>query len=274
MEQKIKDHIKLRSQMFRLASHDKTYEVTRRLEELIGTIYGSLLCDADNVIDIGAHIGYHTRQFSDLIGDSGFVLAVEPNVDLKARFESYVGPRKNVILIHEVLSDSQKQTYFYCVSGQKSSRSSLILWDREIKESEFQKQEVRTSTIDLINNFKSLKFIKIDAEGADLNCLKGGLRTIEQLRPYIVLEWNETSFSSHGHRSEDLVDFSNSANYRIFNTFGDELSNPRLFGIYSSKFGDFFLVPSERVNQFLEKTGDAVRSALDRYETEIVRRSA
>ena len=44
------------------------------------------------------------------------------------------------------------------------------------------------------NQFRDLSFIKIDAEGAELEILKGGLKLIQKYNPYMTLEVHPRSF--------------------------------------------------------------------------------
>ena len=149
IEDTIKKHIELRSRMFSYSKKTDNYNITRKLEELITEIYKCLLCEGDVVIDVGAHTGYHSRIFSDIVGETGIVFAYEPNKELKEKFDSHIGNRDNIKLVHKVLSDTRKQTLFNFVKGKKSSRSSLILWDEELQDDEIKREKVTTTTIDL-----------------------------------------------------------------------------------------------------------------------------
>ena len=51
--------------------------------------------------------------------------------------------------------------------------------------------EVPTETIESLDTGRSPDLIKIDAEGAELNILKGGLTVLEKRRPVIVVEFSE-----------------------------------------------------------------------------------
>src|SRR5258705_12131660 len=48
------------------------------LEPLTSALYGRLLRGGDRYVDVGAHIGFHTLIARHLIGETGLVIAVEP----------------------------------------------------------------------------------------------------------------------------------------------------------------------------------------------------
>jgi FkbM family methyltransferase len=59
-------------------------------------------------------------------------------------------------------------------------------------------------------------FIKIDAQGADLLVLKGGIKTLDTARPVVIFEYEENlARDLHGHEWSDYVDLMSSLDYSL-----------------------------------------------------------
>lgn len=60
------------------------------------------------VVDVGAHIGYYTTQFSDLVGSSGRVIAFEPHPYNFQLLQHNVSGKNNVTLLKNAASDREE----------------------------------------------------------------------------------------------------------------------------------------------------------------------
>lgn len=136
--------------------------------------YESRRTTKDSVVfDVGAHIG----TFSSLC--KGTVLAFEPS------FGNYKALRKN--------TDAEA---YLCALGEKEGIAALrlsatgsasnSLKDRFVPAGE---EKVFMTTIDSFCDRRGLKpsFLKIDAEGSELDILKGAQRTIKEAKPFIAM---------------------------------------------------------------------------------------
>jgi tRNA A58 N-methylase Trm61 len=65
------------------------------------------------VIDVGANIGIYTCFFSNLVGNSGTVIAFEPSSDNFNRLLRSVSTRKNVTPVKAVVGNFTGQTNLY-----------------------------------------------------------------------------------------------------------------------------------------------------------------
>ena len=79
--------------------------------------------------------------------------------------------------------------------------------------------EIEATTIDI--TWKELgepkvSVIKCDIEGADLLALQGAANCIESNRPLIIVEWNSLNVKAFSFQSQDLFDFLDQINYKIF----------------------------------------------------------
>ena len=131
------------------------------------------------VIDIGAHIGYFTRLFSELVGTSGRVLAFEPHPEnvrvLRTNLKR--SRYKNVETFPYAISDRTGAATLHVSPGH--SNHSLLPGYTETKG----RIEVECFTLDAFLSSRGIRevdFIKIDVEGAEPFVLAGMKQTVSQ----------------------------------------------------------------------------------------------
>jgi len=139
------------------------------------------------VVDRGANIGYYTLLFSHLVGASGTVYAFEPDPSM------YQALLKNIS--ENALTNVKAYEY---ALGRTSGVASFIaeggVSSRLSTETQLSDQLI-TVQIDALDNLlqsaESIDFVKLDVEGAEIECLEG-MRNIIQRNPDIsvVLEVN------------------------------------------------------------------------------------
>lgn len=136
----------------------------------------------DVIIDVGAHIGLFALKAAKK-AKNGIVIAIEPhpfNYKLLRRNMVINGVR-NVIPVKLALSDFSGTTKL-CISKQSSGHT-ISAKRKEMSERITETYlEVEVKTLDqLINELEldRVDFIKIDAEGAELEILRGAERTLK-----------------------------------------------------------------------------------------------
>jgi FkbM family methyltransferase len=136
------------------------------------------------VLDIGAAVGYYTLLAARLVGPAGSVVAFEPHPENLRYLRSHVRQNRlsQVRVLNLALADASGTARFGGGSGSGTSR----LHD----DGEF---EVNVRRLDDLAEEDSLapQHIKIDVEGAELAVLRGGECLIREHRPTIFL-------STHG----------------------------------------------------------------------------
>lgn len=130
--------------------------------------------------DIGAHLGSMLSRMLNLApGGRHFAFEAVPRKAawLRAKFPQ--------VTVHETaLSEHRGEMSFY-VDRRSSGCSSLTPGDGRQQE----KIVVSASPLDdLMDAVDRLDFVKIDVEGAELDVLRGGRRTLERRRPFLLLE--------------------------------------------------------------------------------------
>ncbi|MGH9359096.1 MAG: FkbM family methyltransferase [Terriglobia bacterium] len=139
------------------------------------------------VFDIGAHAGFYTLLASTVAGPSGRVFAFEPSPSnmLFLKRHLLLNGISNVTTIAAAVSD--REGYALFEEGPTSSQGRL---------SPFGRLKVRTVSLDELISRGEIPvpaFLKIDAEGAESEVLKGACATLSEAHPTIFL-------STHGER--------------------------------------------------------------------------
>ena len=190
-----------------------------------------ILCDPKrNSIDIGAGKGDYSEE---MIKYSAYVFAYEPlPIEIQTLEKKFAKSKISVKVI--ALSNFSGRTILYTPGYSKSEKGSLYGWSSIVQDfdklkkkypdifPEIYKQEISTSTLD-DERISNVGFIKIDVEGAELEVLIGGKRTINESKPSILIEIEER----HRQGSTKLVpEFLKKSGYDGF-----YFSNEKLFQI-------------------------------------------
>ena len=182
----------------------------------------------DVVLDIGANIGTHTLWFANRVGETGKVLAFEPQ-----RF------------VYQTLCANMALNSIQCVdckhmgvgSAQKIIKVPFLDPEAENNfgglsiQGHSEGEDVAIVPIDHIN-LSRCDFIKIDVEGMEPEVLMGGLKTIRTHKPVIYLEVDRAEnngliveiMDSLGYAVEAHNPPLHSPDYKQENIFGDTVS--------------------------------------------------
>jgi FkbM family methyltransferase len=149
----------------------------------------ALVSAGDTVIEIGANIGTETVGFSDIVGRSGRVYAIEPEPSclksLKDNLE--INHCHNVSLLPLAIGEYCKQVRFILPPNKHCSGIGYV--SEQAEELNSNSIEVHCVTLDsLSSQIDAVRIIFIDAEGSEMNILKGGRKLISRDKPHIVLE--------------------------------------------------------------------------------------
>jgi len=202
--------------------------------------------DGDNVIDLGANIGYFTLILAKLVGPTGKVFAFEPdprNLALLKKNVEY-NNYKNVIIVPKAVSNVNDKCTLY--TGQKTFGQNKIYKPKNTKIQKF--IPIDSETVRLDDFFRTnglldkISFIKMDVEGAEFLALSG-MKEILKLNKNIkifteaeisyledagssydqfidLLTENDFTFSLADNRSETLTKVNKSQLEKILNDEG------------------------------------------------------
>lgn len=140
-------------------------------------------------IDIGANAGYFSLLASRCVGESGRVLAVEPNPAMAKQLQQNIerSGLANVAIVEAACSDCAGICELFVGNSYNTGNSSLspnnLAWTKSVR--------VRCIRADLLSEMYHLQrvdLVKIDVEGAELQVLRGMATVLKHLRPKIIIE--------------------------------------------------------------------------------------
>ena len=144
-----------------------------------------ILTSTDFVIEVGSNIGSHTLALAKTV-DKGAVFAFEPQDVIFQNLCANISINSitNCSCFHTALSDEKdKKLYFPNYNFNKEYNFAAMSFLRT-KGSNY---TIEASVDTLDNRFKGLnrlKLLKIDAEGMEVNILKGGIDLIKRTKPF------------------------------------------------------------------------------------------
>lgn len=170
-----------------------------------------LLKIGDIIIDAGANIGSHTIAYARAVGETGKVLAFEPNPRAYECLLYNMNPFPWVSCFLSGLGDSMA---WHSVNQHENAG---MAW---LNSASSGKDVVITNTIDRIifqNDYKRLNYIKIDCEGFEVEILEGGKDAIEKYKPLMLIEINRGALARRG--------FDESVIFKLLTLWGYAYSN-------------------------------------------------
>lgn len=147
--------------------HDKVYD------------RGAIPKVGDVVIDIGAYVGMYSVKASQFVGPTGFVIAVEPLPSNFVYLERNLQACSNTKAVRVALSNYMGNGILY--SSPSTAVHSMVYVGKTFT-------RVKVITLDeLVNDLGILRvdYIKMDAEGSDLNILGGATKVLQNYSPII-----------------------------------------------------------------------------------------
>lgn len=156
-------------------------------ESHLQTTIRELLQEGDSFWDIGAHIGFFSLIASRLVGPTGIVHAFEPMNENRDRLRESLALNgiTNVNVHSEAIADFVGYAILY-------AHAASLKWSLHERESNAGGQSVACTTIDaLTQQLGPPSLIKIDAEGAELDVLRGAKHTINNHSPKLVVEFTD-----------------------------------------------------------------------------------
>lgn len=174
--------IKLPAKYFRLFPKD--YEASSF------NFFKKYLKQGDTVIDIGAHIGLYSVFFAK--HTNGKIFSFEPTPSTAAVLRETIRInhcQKNVTVLQAAVADKPGVATFYADDADVHTGNSLVELDLGEGSTRKGAYQVPVTSVDAIREENKLKidFLKIDAEGVELDVLKGARNTFLTDRPKGIL---------------------------------------------------------------------------------------
>ena len=172
-----------------------------------------ILNPSDIVIEVGSNIGSHTLALSKIV-NQGVVYAFEPqNVvfqNLCANIS--INSRTNCFCFQTALSEEkEEELYFPNYNFNREQNFGAMSFLRNKKSNTTIKANVDYLD-NIFSNLQSLKLLKTDAEGMEVNILKGGFELIKRTKPFLYVE-NDINYIG---KSKELIELIWSLEYKIY----------------------------------------------------------
>ena len=154
-----------------------------------------VLRKGDVVFDVGANLGTHSIAFAKAVGSEGRVVAFEPQPLIAQLLLDTIklNEMNNLEVIQSVVSEPGAQRFSLDLKDKEKligNHAGVSFVDKEQSEG-----EIPSICLDQLMPMTP-RLIKIDAEGMELNVIKGARKLIGSARPVIYAENHERKFST------------------------------------------------------------------------------
>lgn len=142
------------------------YKYTFELDKI--SFFKSRVKDGDNIVIVGANVGFYTQILSKLVGKNGKVYSFEPDIDNFKLLKSNCVGLKNVILERRAVGDKNGYLKLYKSSSLNTDHQSFDIGEDRIA------TKVRCVKLDsYFSNKIKINLIKVDIQGYDYFAFKG-----------------------------------------------------------------------------------------------------
>jgi len=167
------------------------------------------------VVDVGANSGFFTLRTSELVGNSGHVIAFEPYSKSFSLLQKHlrINNRLNVNPMRLALGSTPRteRLNLYKLPGNNSFYDKTAFYGKKAWLRQIGSEEVAVETLDsVVSKLKPsrIDIVKIDTEGSELEVLKGATETLRNFHPKIVAETHP-----YGASCGEIEDFLTSFRY-------------------------------------------------------------
>ena len=171
------------------------------IEEDVTSFLLTRVTEGMSFIDVGANLGYFALLAAILVGPSGQVYAFEPAQETCDILRHNTRRHGNVTVQQQALWSCRTTLQFH-EYGRRYSALNSVRQHRLVRESDLtltRAYDVEAITLDEYCTAHALvpDFIKIDAETAEPQILRGSRHTLDRHRPFIALEvWDDPARDS------------------------------------------------------------------------------
>jgi FkbM family methyltransferase len=193
-------------------------------ERIIHNIVQCFIEPGHVAVDAGAHSGRYTLPLCEKVGSAGRVYAIEPITTLARQLKAEAPPQLHVIEAAITNFRGKANLYHW---QQAETSSSLV--PHLCLESDVDVLHVATETLDtIVPESETVRFIKLDIEGAEFDALQGARRILERDRPLVIFEHGSiASATRYSYDISDFMTFWDDLGYVVVDLFGRPRGGPR-----------------------------------------------
>jgi FkbM family methyltransferase len=159
------------------------------IEPKTTALFGKLLRPSDIYVDVGAHVGFHTLVARHYVGESGRVIAVEPQPYNCQKILSNwrANDFSNIVLYIAAAGERSSVVVLHDQAVHDKSRLSLCLEPVNDEAQQFQVPVISVENLFCEQAIRNVKLLKIDVEGYELEVVNG-LRACDRVIENIIFE--------------------------------------------------------------------------------------
>jgi len=168
----------------------------------------------DNILVLGANIGYWTCLFAELVGDTGRVFAFEPSPYnfqlLKKNVE--MNYYRNVTLEQKAVADNNYKTLLYLSDSTMDNR----IYDPHLNRKSIEVEVVKLD--DYFENLDvSIDFVKSNIQGADLAAIQGMSELLKKSKNVkLIVEFTPSMSEEFGSDSKEFIEFLANEGFKFY----------------------------------------------------------
>ena len=167
------------------------------------------------VVDVGAHFGVFTVIMARAVGPHGSVLAFEPTPSTRAALQRTVDNNhlEAVVSVRpEAVSSTDGEQEFIASPHTGDMGNSLVAHAAGGAD----RVRIRTVTLDSVAGAAPVSCLKIDAEGAELDVLRGATTILRERRPALALEIHPWVLEQQGQHPREIWQLLSELGYRLY----------------------------------------------------------
>lgn len=193
-------------------------------EGMLEKFYRGLLKPGDVCIDVGAHTGRHAIPMAQCVGPKGSVHAFEPLPHIRAQLEQQIAQRDpargRIFVSGLALGDREQDGVEFVWVEEFPEYSGLQerVYDHPVTRKSIRVEMRRLDS--MCDAIPPVRFLKIDAEGAEYLILRGAEGLIQRDRPIVSFECGDNGLVHYAHTSGDIYDLFAGHGYRIVDILG------------------------------------------------------
>jgi FkbM family methyltransferase len=200
-------------------------------------------------LDVGAHHGMYSLIASKKIQKTGHVVAFEPSPREQRRLGLHLRMNRvsSVTLEPYAVGARTGKACLFAVVSKNTTMNSLR---RPAIQHPVQPISVNVISLDDYLEAKPIEdlgLIKLDAEGGELEVLRGARRVLEELRPAIICEVLDWVTGPWGYAARDIVSHLQNYDYRWFDIQPDGTLSPHAAKDLYPEVRNYVAVPEEGV---------------------------
>lgn len=168
---------------------------------------------SSNIVDAGAHIGYHTLNFAKLTTGTVYSFEPQPQNYKLLMYNFKINEITNISPFMIGLSDVKKYYKIPIISKSLKLGNMGDFTLNNLTSNLYIK--ILSDTLDSFK-FKDISLIKIDVQGWEKKVLTGAKETIEKYKPVIIIELEKHQLVKTNTTVENLLETIRQLNYSIF----------------------------------------------------------